>query len=186
MDNPLTEDFLRRILGPLSFGQRMIICDSFRCHISNDTKAVLSELNTHQAVVPGGCTKYVQAPDVSWNKPFKASICRSHEDWMADGSGVEFTKGGNPRPPPIMTYLQWVVDAWASISSDLIRKSFKVCGITTNVDGSEDDLVGSPVLVPENTHNEDENNLVEVDVDNPIRSSDNDVEESESESDDGL
>ena len=210
MDNPLTEDFLRRILGPLSFGKRMIICDSFRCHISNDTKAVLSELNTHQAVVPGGCTKYVQAPDVSWNKPFKASICRSHEDWMADGSGVEFTKGGNPRPPPMMTYLQWVVDAWASISSDLIRKSFKVCGITTNVDGSEDDLVycfrpegpipeglqelkarlaavvGSPVLVPENTHNEDENNLVEVDVDNPIRSSDNDVEESESESDDGL
>ena len=48
-------------------------------------------------------------------------------------------------------------------------------------------VVGSPVLVPENTHNEDENRLLEVDVDNPIRSSDdNDVEESESESDDGL
>ena len=27
-----------------------------------------------QAIIPGGCTKFIQAPDVVWNKPFKA-VC---------------------------------------------------------------------------------------------------------------
>ena len=25
-------------------------------------------------IVPGGCTKYIQASDVCWNKPFKARM----------------------------------------------------------------------------------------------------------------
>lgn len=215
MDNTLTEDFLRLVLGPLSFGKRLLVWDSFRCHISRETKEVLSELKVHSAVVPGGCTKYVQAPDVAWNQPFKAAITRFHEDWMADESTEkELTRGGNPRPPPMDVYLQWVVDAWESLSADLIRSSFKSCGITNSVDGSEDDSihcfkphgpipegfqvlkaqspenVQPPVIVPEDGHDEQEEQMLEV-VDAPPRvendeSDDESDEDADDDADDGL
>ncbi|KAI1691904.1 putative neuronal acetylcholine receptor subunit alpha-7-like [Ditylenchus destructor] len=40
-------------------------------------------------------------------------------------------------------YLEWVCKAWSAISPELIKKSFKVCGIITATDGSEDDLIHS-------------------------------------------
>ena len=29
--------------------------------------------------IPGGCTKHVQAPDVSWNKPFRAKVSEEYD-----------------------------------------------------------------------------------------------------------
>uniref|UniRef100_A0A915EKE5 DDE-1 domain-containing protein n=1 Tax=Ditylenchus dipsaci TaxID=166011 RepID=A0A915EKE5_9BILA len=51
--------------------KRLFVWDSFRCHISESTKKQLKQANLDTAVVPGGCTKFVQAPDVCWNSPFK-------------------------------------------------------------------------------------------------------------------
>ena len=34
-----------------------------------------SRPKTDKAVTPGGCTSLIQAPDGSWNKPFKAAYC---------------------------------------------------------------------------------------------------------------
>ena len=211
MDNSLTEDFLRRVLGPLAFGKRLLVWDSFKCHLSEETKAVLAELKAHNAVVPGGCTKYVQAPDI-WNQPFKAAITRFHEDWMADGSGIELTRGGNPRPPPMAIYLQWVVDAWDGLSPDLIRNSFKSCGITNKADGTEDDLihcfkpdgpipeglaqlkaqaatvVEPPVLEPEDWHADEEEVMMALEEVAAVGGNDDSDSEdsSEEEMDDGL
>ena len=30
-------------------------------------------------IIPGGCTKYIQAPDVCWNKPFKVRIAELYD-----------------------------------------------------------------------------------------------------------
>lgn len=49
-----------------------------------------------------------------------------------------YTKSGNMRAPPIEVYLKWTVDAWDQLSKDLIIKSFKGCGLTNNLNGSED------------------------------------------------
>uniref|UniRef100_A0A915DR82 DUF2007 domain-containing protein n=1 Tax=Ditylenchus dipsaci TaxID=166011 RepID=A0A915DR82_9BILA len=38
-------------------------------------------------------------------------------------------------------YLDWIVSAWKSLSSESIAKSFKDCGITICHDESEDGLV---------------------------------------------
>ena len=35
-------------------------------------------------------------------------------------------------------YLQWVTEAWNSLSKDIIVESFKHCAISTELDGSED------------------------------------------------
>ncbi len=90
--------------------------------------------------MPGGCTKFVQAPDVCWNKPFKAKITEYYEDWLLSGE-KSYTPAGNMHAVSVDIYLEWVLNAWESISKELIQNSFKVCGISNAVDGSEDDLV---------------------------------------------
>ena len=44
-------------------------------------------------IVRGGCTKYVQAPDVVWNEPFKGKIQEMYDDWLANGKD-EYTAAG--------------------------------------------------------------------------------------------
>lgn len=53
----------------------------------------------------------------------------------------ETTPAGNPRAPPMMEYLRWLANAWESLPQETIAKSFKQCGITNAVDGTEDDQI---------------------------------------------
>jgi len=65
MNEELTKDYLRRVIGKLSFKQRILVWDAYRCHISEATKSELKRgYNITTAVIPGGCTKYLQAADV--------------------------------------------------------------------------------------------------------------------------
>uniref|UniRef100_A0A914NZP4 DDE-1 domain-containing protein n=1 Tax=Meloidogyne incognita TaxID=6306 RepID=A0A914NZP4_MELIC len=43
--------------------------------------------------------------------------------------------------PSMMTYLSWVADAWDSLPEEDIKKSFKNCGITNDINGLEDDQI---------------------------------------------
>ena len=36
---------------------------------------------------------------------------------------------------------QWIIDAWNSLSKELIIKSFISCGVTNSADGSEDEMI---------------------------------------------
>jgi hypothetical protein len=60
MNDNLTEDYLRKTFGPGFFYRRLLVWDSFRCHISEGTKKLLKELKLDTAVIPGGCTKFIQ------------------------------------------------------------------------------------------------------------------------------
>jgi len=140
MDDTLTQSFIDKVIGNLAFGRRLIVWDSFRAHISAATKKKVKDFKIDMAVIPGGCTRYIQAPDVSWNKPFKDKIKEMFDEYMASND-IAMTRYGNPAPPPLEVVCEWIEKAWASISPDIIRKSFKICGITTKVDGSEDDEI---------------------------------------------
>ena len=59
-----------------------------------------------------------------------------YDEWLFN----EKTKGGNRRAPSKIVMLKWVKQAWDAISPDIIRKSFKKCGISNTIDGSEDNL----------------------------------------------
>lgn len=60
MNDECTSDYLQKIIGPSFFGKRLLAWDSFRCHISESTKKKLKQLQIDTAVVPGGCTKFIQ------------------------------------------------------------------------------------------------------------------------------
>ena len=36
------------------------------------------------------------------------------------------------KPPNYVLQTQWIVDAWTKIGSEIIKKSFETCGITTS------------------------------------------------------
>ena len=64
---------------------------------------------------------------------------RSHYDaWFSQPDNYEYTRGGNVRPPSRALLCDWVKSSWQSVSTDMIKNSFKSCAITTPIDGSED------------------------------------------------
>ena len=56
---------------------------------------------------------------------------------MANGE-KSYTPSGNLQAPSKILCLQWVCQAWESVTKEVVCKSFKTCGISVNSDGSED------------------------------------------------
>ena len=74
MNEELTLVWAEKVLGKFSFGRRLLSWDSFECHMMDSVKEAVKTSNSDLVIVPGGCTKYIQAPDVCWNKPFNVHI----------------------------------------------------------------------------------------------------------------
>ena len=63
-----------------------------------------------------------------------------YNEWMSSGE-KSFTGSGYLKAPDKITCVQWVKKAWSTVSTDVIVKYFKACGITSSTDGSEDDSI---------------------------------------------
>ena len=107
MDEELTERYCREVLGVFTFGARLLAWNSFRCHLTPAVKDLLNKGKIDSAIVLDGCTKYIQAPDVSWNKPMKEYLREMYDLWLADGTH-ELTAHGNMRAPPRRQMIEWV------------------------------------------------------------------------------
>ena len=140
MDDCLTEDYLKRVIGHFHFSKRLMVWDAFRCHISKATSSVLRRMGIHAAVIPGGCTGLIQPADVSWNRSLKCKIQDKYDEWLSNGEH-SFTANGNMRPPSFVQLVKWIREAWNSIPTSQVEESMKQCGITNSTDGSEDEKI---------------------------------------------
>jgi hypothetical protein len=52
-----------------------------------------------------------------------------------------FTLMGKIKRPSYSTIATWVKESWDKVDEDLIQRSFKSCGILTNIDGLKDDCI---------------------------------------------
>ncbi|KAH6924373.1 hypothetical protein HPB50_016326 [Hyalomma asiaticum] len=73
--------------------------------------------------------------DVYWNRQFKANLRRSWEEFMRR---AERTPKGNLRKPSRQDVLDFVTAAWEAVSEETVAQSFKGCGISNALDGSEE------------------------------------------------
>ena len=80
MNEQLTLKWVKSVLGAFSFNRRLLAWDFYECHMMQSVKEALHQINVDQVIVPGGCTKYVQAPDVSWNNSFKALESEQYDE----------------------------------------------------------------------------------------------------------
>src|SRR4051812_39777154 len=53
----------------------------------------------------------------------------------------QLTPAGRIRKPSYATIAQCVKESWNNVNSNLIRKAFECCGISVNMDRTEDELV---------------------------------------------
>lgn len=130
----------RRRLGGLGRRKSLLVYDAFKAHVTDTVKAAFKRENTDLAVIPGGLTSILQPLDVSLNKPFKDGVRKRWMEWMADGIH-EFTATGRQKKPSEELICLWISQAWNEIPAEMITASFLKCGITNNLDGTEDDLV---------------------------------------------
>ena len=108
--------------------------------VMDSVKKVLSYSKVDSIIIPGGCTKYLQTPDVSWNKTFDAKVTEFYDERLSKGIH-EFTGMGNLEAPPRRRIVEWVLNSWSTLSPELIKNSFKTCGLNLPANGSEDHLI---------------------------------------------
>lgn len=75
----------------------------------------------------------------------------------------EFTPAGKKKAPSRNKVLYWIKKAWCDIPPEMVRQSFKVCGIANVLNGTEDDAVYEEM--PEFADKEDEEMDDEFDTD---------------------
>ena len=140
MNESLTEEWIQCVVGRLLVAPRFLVWDTCKCHMTNGVKEALRQASVDAALVPGGCTKYNQAPDVSWKKSFK-NLCQiAYDDWIAE-TKHEITPAGRIKAPSRRSCVKRILAAWESLPSDVIKKSLKVCAILLPIDGSEDEKI---------------------------------------------
>ena len=108
-----------------------LVCDKFSVHQTEVTKKLLKDGGSEVAYIPAGCTGLMQPLDTHLNKPLKDHIRRSFESWYhTTGTKPEnATTSGNLRAPSVETVIGWTIEAFESLSEDLVTRSFKHCGI---------------------------------------------------------
>ena len=95
---------------------------------------MLSKGKIDPVVIPG---EYIQATDVSWNKPIKDRLRKMYDQWVDEGPHTH-TKGDNMRRPPLKQILQWILKTWSDLDKEIIIKSFRCCALSIQNDGSEE------------------------------------------------
>ena len=115
----------------------MLVDDSFEARVTDTVKVSFKRKNTDLAVIPGGLTFLLQLLNLSLNKLFKDGV---RKQWMADGIH-KFTNSGRQKKALEELICLWILQVWKAILSEMITASLLKCGITNNLDGSQDELV---------------------------------------------
>lgn len=127
--------WISRIWGPDEDDvSRLLILDKAPIHTKPEARAALKNVNTELIIIPGGLTNILQPADVCWNKPFKGHLTTRWMEYMQLGLK---TPKGNLKRPSRQDVINWVSFAWSKVSEDIIETSFKRCGISNALNGSE-------------------------------------------------
>lgn len=106
-----------------------------------DMSAALNKANVTTVVIPGGCTSKVQPIDICLNRPIKDIVRGQWEEYMLQATAQSSTSF-IPSPSKI-DIVNWIVRANSILNTraDGVQKSFKVCGIGNDLDGSENGII---------------------------------------------
>lgn len=144
MDVRLVQDWVRTVWGARPGAMlnlpALLVLDSFKGHLVDSVKTTLADMRTDLAIIPGGLTSVLQPLDVCVNKPFKDNVRKLYMEWMCAGDH-SLTPTGRIKRPSLELVCEWICAAWDMISPDVILKSFKKTGISSELDGTEDDAI---------------------------------------------
>lgn len=142
----MTEDLMRVWINEIWKGrpgaffrpESMLVMDSMTAHITEGIKKECQNIKTSLGIIPGGLTSKLQPLDVGVNHVFKMHVRALWEKWMAEGIHT-YTATGKQRKAPYAEVCRWVLEAWAKVSEDIVRKSFVSTFLPKPDDSSDDD-----------------------------------------------
>ncbi|CAM9340623.1 unnamed protein product, partial [Pylaiella littoralis] len=115
----------------------ILVLDDFKCHKDDEFIAFLKrDTNTIVIFIPGGLTPLLQPLDRMLNKQMKRLLRGMYTKHSA--SAARDPKTGKLTPPGRGAVSTWCKDAWATITPEMVKTCFKICGLSLALDGSED------------------------------------------------
>ena len=136
--------------------------DSFCAHLTASVKEVLWRWKVDVAIIPGGLTPVLQPLDKCLNKPFKDNVRQQYLSWLITGP-FEFTPARKKKALSQNQVLRWVKQAWCDIPKEMVRRSFRTCGISNALDSTEDDAIFDKNIPEENSEDQEMDDEFETD-----------------------
>jgi hypothetical protein len=147
----------KRQPGTLLSKSAMLVLDNFRGHMTERVKAKVNK-DSDLVVIPGGITKLLHPLDVVINWPFKVAFWQLYNQWMTT-TKHELRSRTRMKGIPLPTVCEWILAAWCSISPEIVEKSYKVTGISNEMDGSEDFMINDNDNESESNDNGDDSSI---------------------------
>ena len=146
--------FIQRVIGPHVLRENqtnsVLFLDNAPCHKTLSVKEKLDEFKIKLEMIPPRMTRLVQPADVSWFRSIKSEYHKQWTNWYINNDHA-FTKAGNLKSPGYINVgafnfisnnnpkkfnysfkaIQWISQAWRNLNVDTIRRSFDLCGITS-------------------------------------------------------
>lgn len=120
----------------------MLVLDAFKCHLNQHVKDKPGAWQTVLVVILGSMTSQLRQLDVCINKPMKDHVRTVYSEWLINGSHT-YTPSNRLKRASLDELAKWLAEAWTTILSATVVKSFKKCGISNVMDGVEDDMLWS-------------------------------------------
>ena len=119
-----------------------MVADVHRAQQTANVKKLLQNKSTLLINVQPGCTSRVQPLNVSINKPFKHAIREQFEKHLSENLHL-YTKNKLPVSERRVLTTKWVAEGWQRVSQnkEIIKRSFVICGISHNLDGTRDNYI---------------------------------------------
>ena len=115
---------------------KILIIERATSHSENELVNIFKDNNSKYILIPPGIKRFCQPLDISINAPVKAAI----KKWDT----LFRISNNNTRKPTNKELLEAIYNIWYDeniISKKMIYHSFKITGISINMDGSENHLV---------------------------------------------
>ena len=122
--------------------EEILIADVRRAQQTDSVKELLKKHKTSLVSVPPGCTSRVQVVDVLINKPFIDEVRSLFEDHL-DKNLDQYVDGKINASQWRVLMVKWVGEVWSKVGKMKVSiiPSFKKCGLSVALDGSENDEV---------------------------------------------
>lgn len=102
----------------------MLILNGFRCGATDSVKSSMESMNTDMVIIPGALSSQLQVLVVVVYKPLNDSVRAQYSNLLlAENLALSLT--GHAKKPPLGLFLEWIMVACNSISSESIVQRFR-------------------------------------------------------------
>ena len=77
--------------------------------MDSNVAASLKSSNIDPAIISRRMSQFIQVPDVSWNKSFKAMYIERYDQWLVKERIHNKTAEGNLKVPPRKRIVEWIL-----------------------------------------------------------------------------